>query len=465
MDNSSRPTVTFWGAAQCVTGSMHLVQAGKFNLLLDCGLVVGQHHEGRERNRFFPFDPCAIDAVVLSHAHVDHCGNLPNLVRQGFRGPIYCTPATRDLLALILSDSARIQEEDAYVHSVIGRTEGPAAQALFTAHDVEQTVQQCVALPYDRPQDVGGGMELRLADAAHILGSAMVALRVNWAGGDARLTFTGDLGRHGVPLLPDPAPIPEADLLLCESTYGGRVHEPIDQTADKLAAVVQRTIEQGGKVLIPSFTLGRTQVVIYCLQRIMREGRAPHVPIFVDSRLGGDFAEVYQRYPQCLHGRSGEAAQLLTDPGVHYVRSPEKSKELCTRREPCIIVASGGMCEGGRIMNHLKQNVDDPRCSIVLVSYQAPHTLGHRLRERCPIVRFHGRRWNKWAEVVDLTGFSGHADHNDLLALLGPLAGKTARVRLVHGEVAQAEALAHDLRSRGFPDVTSPHREETVTLA
>jgi metallo-beta-lactamase family protein len=445
---------------------MHLLEVAGRKILLDCGLSLGHHPEVRRRNRHFPFEPHQIDAVVLSHAHVDHCGNLPTLIRQGFTGPVYCTPATRDLMAVMLADSAKIQEEDAAYQAILGSAGHPDARPLYTRHDAERAVAQCVAVPYDEDRQIAPDVRLRFVDAGHVLGSAMVTLAMALPGGDRTLTFTGDLGRRGLPFLREPAPVPEADLLICESTYGGRTHTPLDQLVEELAAVVTRTAERGGRVLIPAFSLGRAQIVVYYLQRLMEAGRVPRVPLYVDSKLACDIAEVYRRHPDCLADPSLRwLEEDGAEGGVIYVRSVEASKRLSTRTEPSIIVASGGMCEAGRVLGHLQHVIDDPRCSIVLVSYQAPQSLGQRLRERGPTVRFLGRLWNKWADVVDLNGFSGHADHNDFLTLLGPSAGRTKKVRLVHGEPEAAARLAEALRERGFDEVAVPERGETVSLA
>ncbi len=463
--SSPNVLITFWGAAQSVTGSQHLVEAFGQRLLLDCGLVRGMTDSAHLGSSPFPFWPREVDAVVLSHAHIDHCGNLPSLVRQGFSGPIYCTAATRDLLALMLANMARIQEEDAFVHRVIGR---PETVPYCTQDDVDQTVQQCVALPYDQPREIGPGIAVRLVDAGHILGSAMVALTFAREGRLHRLTFTGDLGRRGAPLLRDPAPVPAADLIISESTYGGRTLEPVASTVAAFQEVVRRTIERNGKVLIPAFSLGRTQMVVHVLQQGMSAGALPRVPILVDSPLAAAITAVYQQYgaggPESALRRLPDATQFLDGPTVRFVRSWEESKELSLGREPCVIIAPGGMCEGGRIVHHLKHYIDDPRCSVVLVNYQAPHTLGRRLLERGPTVRFHGRVWNKWADIVYLAGFSGHADREDLLALLGPAVGLNPKIRLVHGELEQAKALAEALRQQGITDVGIPARGEAVSL-
>jgi metallo-beta-lactamase family protein len=455
------PRVTFWGAAQSVTGSMHLVEAAGRRILLDCGLVHGKKDEARKRNASFPFVPASIDAVVLSHAHIDHCGNLPNLVRQGFDGPIYCTPATRDLLAVVLSDSARIKGHAAVaVGAIQGNSDRSAPPRLYTRSDADRAVLQCVAVPYETPHEIAAGIQLRFLDAGHILGSAMAELTITQSGKVSRIMFTGDLGRRGLPFLREPSDVPSADLLICESTYGGRFHEGMEQTAVKMSEVVRRTLARGGKVLIPAFSLGRTQIVVHYLRCWMRDGLLPRTPIYVDSPLAADIAEVYERYSDVVLTAEGPGT-----PDITYVRTAEDSKALSESSDPCIVVASGGMCDGGRILTYLRQYIDDPRATIVLVSYQATHSLGHKLLEKGPTVRFHGHVWNKWAEVVELKGFSGHADQKDFMALLGASAGKTRQVRLVHGEPEQAAALAKSLREHGFTDVKAPHLKDTAEVA
>jgi len=456
----TEPSVTFWGAAQSVTGSMHLVEIGAQRLLLDCGLVRGRREESRQQNTRFPFDPATLDAVILSHAHIDHCGNLPNLVRQGFRGPIFCTPATRDLTAIMLADTGRIHEEDMVVAGIVGSKQSEEAASPYTRGDVGRTVDHCIPIPYEHDFAINGDVQLRFIDAGHILGSAITVLTFHHAGRTQRLTFTGDLGRRGVPFLRSPPPVPAANLILCECTYGGRRHDTLDMMAAKMSKVVHGVLERGGKVLIPAFSLGRTQVILHFLQRWMRDGILPRLPIFVDSPLAAEIAVVYQRYNDAFEHLP--AAGL---PPVHYCRSPEEAREVSMLPEPCVLVASGGMCDGGRILSHLRLHLDDPRCSIVLVSYQAPQSLGAQLLQLRPTVRFHGRTWNKWAEVVSINGFSGHADHDDFLALLGPALPETGKIRLVHGEPPQAEALAADLRKMGFADVAVPRREEYVKVA
>jgi metallo-beta-lactamase family protein len=457
-NSSTPPRVTFLGAARSVTGSMHLLEVRPHRILLDCGLHRGPRDEARARNRLFPFDPASIDAVVLSHAHVDHCGNLPNLVRQGFAGPVWCTPATRDLISVMLADSARIQEEDAQVAAVVGGRRGSERRPLYTREDAFTTVERCITLEYDTPGQVNPDVQLRFLDAGHILGSAIVSLTLLHGGKEHRLTFTGDLGRRGLPYLRPPSPVPAADLVICESTYGGKTHDTVAGMAAKMSDIVRRTVARGGKVLIPAFSLGRTQIVMHYLRRWMTEGVLPRLPLFVDSPLAAEIDLVYGEYARFLDPDAAEVP-------VEFLMSQDESWFRTTQQDPCVIVASGGMCEGGRIVQHLRHHIDDPRSSLVLVSYQAPGTLGAQLLEAKPTVRFHGRTWNKWIEVAAINGFSGHADQVDFRALLGEAAGATGKVRLVHGEPEQSQALAATLRGVGFADVAVPEREEVAAVA
>ncbi len=462
LNNAAADTarITFYGAAQAVTGSMHLLEVQRQRFLFDCGLVLGHHPEAHQRNQRFPFPPHTIQAVLLSHAHVDHCGNLPNLVRQGFRGPIYCTPATRDLIAIMLADSARIQRQEALVERILGHADETSTGTLYTGAEVEQALQQCVTVPYQTAVEIGAGVHARYLDAGHLLGSALIEVRCTVEGAPRSITFTGDVGRSCLDFLRPPAALPASDLVISESTYGGRSHQSMAELTRTLQAVVQQTVERGGKVLVPAFSLGRAQLVVHYVQRWLQEGSIPAVPVFVDSPLAADIAEVHARYPHDLT----EGARATLEAPVHYIRDRDDSRALTNRREPCVLVASGGMCEAGRIMNHLEQNVDDPRNSIVLVSYQAPGSLGRRLLERGPTVRCRNRVLNKWAHVVDLNGFSGHADRHDLLKLFRPRVAQQPRIHLVHGEYEQAHALAGALRGEGFADVTIPRRGDETLL-
>ncbi len=462
------PTLTFWGAAGGVSGSMHLLEVGRHKILLDCGLHQGKREEARQRNGRFPFHPEQIDAVVVSHAHIDHCGNHPNLVRQGFDGPVYCTPPTRDLLKIMLNDSAKIQEEDAAHINIARNYAEPWVQPLYAHHDVERALAQVVQVPYGRETEITRTVKFRFAEAGHVLGSAMVNFTLAAADRDRTLSFSGDLGRRDMPILKPTADVPPADLLVCESTYGNRVHRPLGDTIEKLYAAISDTVDRGGKVLIPAFSLGRTQLIIHFLQIGLRAGKIPKLPIFVDSPLAGQVAGVYQAHADSLTAEVAQAVReghgLLGGDGVHYVKEFEQSTMLATRPGPAIIIAASGMCDAGRIQQHLKQLVDDPRCTVVLVSFQAPGTTGRRLLEPKPTVRFQGREWNKWIEVVHLDGFSGHADREDFAAYLGPVAGKVGKVRLIHGEREQAAALAETLRGLGFRDVAVPDPGDRVVI-
>ena len=462
------PTLTFWGAASSVSGSMHLLESGNTKLLFDCGLHQGRREDARLRNSQFPFHPHLIDAVIVSHAHIDHCGNLPTLVKHGFNGPIYCTPPTRDLLKVMLRDSAKIQEEEAAHLNIARNYAEPWVQPLYTFPDVEHVLQQTVSVPYGKEMEIGRGIRFRMTEAGHILGSAMVHTIAESPRGPRTLTFSGDLGRRGMPLLKQAGVIPPADLLICESTYGNRLHEPIDGTIVKLYETIRRTIARGGKALIPAFSLGRSQLIVHFLQQGLRAGLIPEVPIYVDSPLAADIADVYRNHPNSLEPDVAEAVKeghgILGGDGVTYTREFEESMKLTTRPGPCIIIASSGMCDAGRILSHLKQHIDDPRCTVILVSFQAPGTTGRRLMENKPTVKFLGREWNKWIEVVHLEGFSGHADRTDFMAYLTPLAGRVGKVRLIHGEREQALALADTLRDIGFTDVAVPEPGDRVAL-
>lgn len=468
MTSRTSLNVTFWGAARTVTGSMHLVQANGRRLLLDCGLYQGQRSEARQRNLNFPFAPAEIDAVILSHAHIDHCGNLPNLVRQGFEGPIYCTPATHDLLAVMLADSARIQEEDAAFLNRKRKEGEPVIEPMYERKDVYRTMKLVEPVRYERLFDLGQGLALRFVEAGHLLGSAMVSLMIDGNGRERPLTFTGDVGRKGLPILRDPAPVPAGQLLISESTYGGRKHPPSDLLADTLLQVVKRTVERGGKLLVPAFSLGRTQTIVFFLHQLMTDGRLPPLPVFVDSPLAAAASEVYWFHPECF---DVETSLLLADNPdlfgrgrVTYTPSVEESKKLNERKEPCIIIAASGMCESGRILHHLKNNIGNEKNTVLIIGFQAPETLGRRLVEGRPEVRILGKMYPLRAEVAVLNGFSSHADHDDLLTCLAPLVGQAKQVCLVHGDPQPAEALAAGLREKGFTDVRIPERGESVTL-
>jgi metallo-beta-lactamase family protein len=463
----AEPTVTFWGAARTVTGSMHQLTANGKTILLDCGFYQGKRSESFHRNRDFPFRAKDISAVILSHAHVDHCGNLPNLVRRGFAGPIYCTPATRALTSVMLGDAAKIQEEDAnYLNRKRARDE-PKVEPIYDARDVFRTLTRLQAVKYGNRVSVGKGIEARFVDAGHLLGSAMVSVHIETPAGERRLTFTGDIGRPGLPILRDPEPVPECDLLISESTYGGHTHEPVTETAEQLGEVVKRTAARGGRVIVPAFAVGRTQTVIYFLHQLISAGRLPDIPIFVDSPMATRASEVFREHTECFDEETlallAQHPDLFGEKHVRYVESVNESVKLNYREGPCVVIAASGMCEAGRILHHLKHGLANPANTVLIAGYQAAETLGRKLVEKRPEVRVLGRVVPVKAEIVVLNGLSSHADHPDLLRMLAPL-GTQTRVRLVHGEPDRAAKLQEGLKGIGFSDVVIPDRGGSVVV-
>ncbi len=459
-------TLQFLGAAQTVTGSMHLVSANGSRILLDCGLFQGRRAEAFERNKNFPFDASTIDAVVLSHAHIDHAGNLPNLVRSGFKGPIYATSATHDLCNVMLYDSAYIQERDIeYVNKKHRRNNEPPVEPLYLPEDVDQTMSQMVGMGYRKDFEVADGMTVKFVDAGHVLGSAVTSAEIRENGKTTRLGFTGDLGRKNMPILKDPEAIGDVDIFISESTYGGRIHEPITGMGELLVNVIKRTIDRGGKVIVPAFSVGKTQEFLYVLFTLNDSGRLPSVPIFVDSPLSVNTTEVFRVHPECFDREINQYILQKEDPfgfgRLKYVRSVEDSKKLNDVKEPCIIIASSGMCEAGRILHHLANNVQDPRHTILIIGYMAEHTLGHKIVERQPVVRIFGEPHELKSEVVVLNSFSSHAGQDELAGYIGGMDRKRLKdIFLVHGELQQAQKLSVKLTEAGFSSVHIPVRGE-----
>jgi len=464
--------IQFLGAVRTVTGSMHLLQVNGTGILLDCGLYQGRRKESFERNRNLPFAIDRVDTMILSHAHIDHSGNIPSLVKNGFNGNIYATPATRDLCSAMLRDSGHIQEDDArYVNKKRARQGLAPVEPLYTVEDATNSLNNFVSVGYDRPLPVAPGVTLTFRDAGHILGSAVTVLDVEEDGQKRRLVFTGDLGRKGMPILKDPKPVEDVDYMVIESTYGDRLHDPIEAADEALRDVVVDTYRRGGKLIVPAFSVGRTQELVYALHRLTESRDIPELPIFVDSPLSVNVTEVFRLHPECYDRELNEflASGNLRDPfGFHrltYIRSVEASKELNFLREPAIIISASGMAEAGRILHHLKNNIEEPRNTVVIVGWQAPYTLGRRLVERQPVVKIFGEEYRLRARVETINGFSAHADRNELLGYaqaLGP--SRLKRVFVVHGEEASSLALADGLESLGVKQATVPQPGEAFEL-
>ncbi|MBN1178494.1 MAG: MBL fold metallo-hydrolase [Anaerolineae bacterium] len=464
--------IQFFGATQTVTGSQHLLTVNGSRILLECGLFQGKRQESFERNRTLPFDAASVDAMVLSHAHIDHSGNIPNLVRSGFEGPIYCTFATRDLCSAMLRDSAYIQEQDvAYVNRKREQKGEPPVEPIYTHADAVASLKHFVSVGYDRPFPVAPGVTGTLLDAGHILGSAIVLLDIEEHGQKTRLLFTGDLGRHNLPILRDPTPAPPADVLITESTYGNRLHDAPQSAESRLRRLVVETCAAGGKVVIPAFTVGRTQEIVYSLHRLSLARQIPEVPIFVDSPLAVDVTEVFRLHPECYD----EELQAFIDQKRHpdpfgferlrYIRSVTESKALNDLDGPAVIISASGMCEAGRIQHHLKHTIWDPRNAVLIVSWQAPHTLGRRLVERQDEVRIFGDIVPLNARVEVINGYSAHADRNGLLDWAQPILPDLKQVFIVHGDPEPAAALAEGLREAGAAQVSVPQWGDTYPLA
>jgi len=462
--------LTFYGAARQVTGSMHLLEANGKLIVLDCGMFQGRRAESRELNRRHPCDPKTIHAVIVSHAHIDHTGRLPLLARDGFTGVIHATPATRDLCAIMLADSAHIQEEDArFLNKRRRHQDEPVIEPLYTAADAVQAVAQMQASPYQRWFKVASGVHARFFEAGHMLGSAGIEVEITEANGRKKvLVFTGDVGRWGIPILRDPAPLPECDYLICESTYGGRNTDAIADLKPKLAEVVRRTVARRGRIIIPAFSVGRTQTLVYYLRQLFTSGELPALPVYIDSPLAVNATEIFRLHPECYDHDAREfgshTGSILGGPSFEFVQSVEESKSVTRRRAPCIVIAASGMCEAGRILHHLRHAVQYERNTILIVGFQAAHTLGRRIVERNEYINIYGERHKLKAEVVVMNGFSSHADARELKAHTDSLAGRCKKVFLVHGEIDQSSALADTMRASGHREVHIPAMNEGFTL-
>ncbi|HET6445417.1 MAG TPA: MBL fold metallo-hydrolase [candidate division Zixibacteria bacterium] len=466
--------IQFHGAVRTVTGSRHLLTINGKKILLDCGLYQGSRKQAYERNQHLPFDASEVDALILSHAHIDHSGNIPNLVKSGFRGDIICTYATRDLCAIMLRDSAKIQQYDIeYLNKKRKRQELAPLEPYYTMEDAVESLKYFIGIGYERQYTVFPGVRLTFKDAGHILGSAIVILDIedDESKADRRIVFSGDIGRPERPILRDPAKIDEADVLIIESTYGDREHDPVEATSGKLERVVNETCKRGGKLIVPSFAIGRTQELVYALHKLVASRDiSPDLPIFVDSPLAIDATGIYRLHPEAYDAEVFEflAGDKHDDPFgfdmMRYTRSTNESKELNFLREPAVIISASGMAEAGRILHHLKNNVEDPRNTVLIVGWQAPHTLGRRIVERQPKLRILGEEYTLNAEVVTINGFSAHADRSELLDWSGHFEKRASHTYVVHGELSSSFALAEGLRTQGYKDVNVPELGQIYTI-
>ena len=466
--------VRFWGAARAVTGSMHLLEVGGRRVLVDCGMIQGKRKQAYELNRHLPFDAGSVDAVLLTHAHADHSGNLPGLARQGFRGRIYCTPATRDLCAWTLRDAAHIQEADvAYVNERRQRRGEAPFQPLYTMKDALDALELFVSVGYGLPFPVVPGITAEFRDAGHILGSANVTVDMTDGARSARVLFSGDVGRGGLAIVGDPTIAEGADILVLESTYGDRIHESSGEALSTLRLAVRETcVERRAKLIIPSFAMGRTQEVIYRLNTMWAAGELPHVDVYVDSPLAVNLTEVFRLHPECY---DAEMQQVMArdpdgDPlgfgGLTYVRSVERSKELNKLAGPAIIISASGMCENGRILHHLANHIGSAANAVMFVGFQAEDTLGRRIQQGVTPVRIFGDEYTVRARVYSVEGYSAHADREELAgwALRVKNAGQLRQVCLVHGEEPALRGLKERLAAAGFENVSVPERGAILEL-
>ena len=459
--------LTFHGAAGQVTGSMHLLEAAGARFLLDAGLFQGRRAESHAQNANLPIDPRTLDGVILSHAHIDHAGRLPLLVRRGFHGPIYATAATRDLSAVMLPDAAHIQEKDAEFLAR-RRKVGPESEPLYTLADAVAVQDLMVGLPYRWVQHLRKHIAFEFTDAGHILGSASVDLRLT-EGATHRLVFSGDIGRPGLPIIRDPdPPAGPVDTLIIESTYANRTHETVTDAEARLGGIVRQVAGRGGKILIPSFAVGRTQELVYSLHQLFRAGQIPGIPIFVDSPLAVDATAVFRLHPDLFDRdeRLIERTTALFDfPLVQYVRDVSDSKKLNGMPGPAIIIAASGMAESGRILHHLANHVGDHKTVVLFVGFQGENTLGRRIQDGARVVKIFGEELPVRATVETIGGYSAHADRNELRAWLRRLGGPIKRAFVVHGEREATLAMAQLLKEEGVRQVDVPAQGESFELA
>jgi metallo-beta-lactamase family protein len=453
---------------------MHLLEADGKRILLDCGLYQGRRKEADQKNRHLPFAASSVDAVLLSHAHTDHSGNLPTLVKNGFAGPIYSTPATVDLCNWMLRDTAHIQEHDAEFlnrrleHRKAAGLEDGHVVPLYTTADAESTLPLFQPVSYHAPFTLAPRLAYEAYDAGHILGSSNLVLSDSTGPAPVRLIFSGDIGRPNLPIIRDPEIMPPAEYLIMESTYGGRLHKDVTHVVNKLADVVNRTAHKGGRIIVPAFAVGRTQQLVLLLHELANQQRIPNIPIFVDSPLAVNVTTVHRDHPECFNEQTREYLVHHEDPfgfnRLQYVRDAAESKKLNDLHGPFVIISASGMCEQGRILHHLRNGIEDPRNTVLITGFQAQDTLGRKLIEKWPEVKIFGEPMRVRAEISSLDELSAHADQRELMEWIRPIAPTLRKVFLVHGEPQQSAALAKLLDSTYGLDVTVPTPGQSFEL-
>jgi metallo-beta-lactamase family protein len=469
--------VKFCGAARTVTGSQHLLEIGGKKILLDCGLYQGKREEAYEINKNFLFDPAELEAVVLSHAHIDHSGNLPGLWKKGFKGDIYSTPATRDLCAIMLEDSAHIQTRDVeYVNRKRMKSGERLFKPLYGFDEVRNIMKLFKCSAYHKKFSIngfGGNLKVTFFDAGHILGAAQVLLEVKENGKSFNFGFTGDIGRPNLPILRDPEFIGNVNYLISESTYGGRVHDKASEMDAQLLNVLTEAISRGGKTIVPAFSLGRTQEIVYSLSKLFSIGALPKIPIFVDSPLSVNISDIFKLHIDCFDDEIAELIARGVDvfgfSNLTYIKDVAESKQLNYFKGPCVIISASGMAESGRVLHHLKNNIDDSKNTVLIVGYQAAETLGRRLVEakdkQDVYIKIFGEEHQVRAKIYVLNSFSAHADRDELIQYFSRF-DKTQleQIYLVHGDLDQQQALGSALAERNFKNVDIPEKGNEVII-
>jgi len=455
--------LSFHGAARSVTGSRHMLETPNFRLLLDCGLFQGRRDEAVRQNRNLGFDPKSLGAVLLSHAHIDHSGALPVLPQQGFSGKVYLTRATADLAGIMLDDSAHVQESDCrYVNKKERRRGNTCVRPFYDGDDVRKILRRFEGARYGDHLKIAPRITASFHDAGHILGSAAIRVKYTARGNTTTVLFSGDLGRSKMPILRDPESPPPCDVLILESTYGDRLHEQAGEEMKKKAQdLIAHAKTHKSKIIVPAFAVGRTQELVMRIKELVGEGRVDPIPIYIDSPLAGKATEVFRHHPECYDEETFKTFSADGDPFasryIHFVSSPEESKRLNTMKGPCVIISSSGMCEGGRVVHHLKHAIQDEANLIVFVGFQAEHTLGRKLVEGWDVVPIFGVPTQRRAQVVKFNGFSAHADRNDLLTYVRAITPSPGKIFIVHGEEKQALSLATAIQAEHpGTDVTVP---------